>query len=263
MSGRTSHPNAAPRSAGFTLIELLMVVAMIALLLAVLLPALGQARVQARAAACRGHLRQIALAWQMYLDEHDGRFLQGVNANHDHGGWWGTGTGRRARPLNPYVNLPVEVSHAAAAGVFECPGDRGGVTGQPPAVRAFDYFGNSYQCNILLVGPDRIGVPNDAYRALHEGINEYLPGVTRSQVSQPALTVLAGDNNWINQWDPYLGVATAWHGREGWHNLCFLDGHVDRVEVYKGQYVADGYRVLPFRQLDHLARDVQTAAAGP
>lgn len=56
----------------FTLIELLVVVAIIAILASLLLPALTAARDAARGSTCLSQLKQIALATQMYCDEHDG-----------------------------------------------------------------------------------------------------------------------------------------------------------------------------------------------
>jgi prepilin-type N-terminal cleavage/methylation domain-containing protein len=75
MQNRSSrHPAGIRRRPGrtaFTLVELLVVIAIIALLIALLLPSLRRARVQARMVATHSDLKQIHLATQMYLMDHD------------------------------------------------------------------------------------------------------------------------------------------------------------------------------------------------
>ena len=65
-------PLSSLRSRAFALLEVLVVIVVLGLLAALLLPALGRSRIAAQRVQCLSNQRQLALAGQLYWDEHEG-----------------------------------------------------------------------------------------------------------------------------------------------------------------------------------------------
>jgi prepilin-type N-terminal cleavage/methylation domain-containing protein/prepilin-type processing-associated H-X9-DG protein len=131
------------RNRGFTLIELLVVIAIIAILASLLLPALTRAKESARTAVCTGNLKQLTLAWILYADDNDDRFVPNHPANmgkpaHETGygpyrEWrasWSLGDIRYGSPDGTNVDYLIGPrpdslgTYLQTHRVFKCPSDR-------------------------------------------------------------------------------------------------------------------------------------------
>jgi len=75
LKTQSFYPDAHRPSGAFTLIELLVVIAIIAILASLLLPALARTKAKAQGALCLGNVRQLHLAWTLYADDAEERFV--------------------------------------------------------------------------------------------------------------------------------------------------------------------------------------------
>jgi prepilin-type N-terminal cleavage/methylation domain-containing protein/prepilin-type processing-associated H-X9-DG protein len=246
----------------FSLIEVLVVIATISVLMAVLLPSLSITRRIGRRMRCAANLKQLALAWQVYIDVYDGRFYKSLYANNEYGGWRPNPRGD-VRPLNRFVNLDPQLRDESQAGLFRCPSDRGGIKDTEPATPTFDLYGTSYETNTYLIGPVRLSTTNDHIRDLHTAMNPKIGPLRISDVDCPhAEVVLMGDYPWWNRsrgyaFNPDLVEFLAWHDKLDTYNVAFLDGHVKFQKIAWPLFKSGEYTVIPFKEFYPLASEAR------
>ncbi len=152
----------------FVLMELLVVIAIVGLLTALFLPALGKVREGGRRVQCTNNLRQIGIAWFLYLDDHNDTFPNLGEHPAIGGCSWGGKIGAGPYDMFDYSAVPAENrvlnryldvfsdDDKRALQVFHCPsGDKIKYT-YLDDMTWYEFFGNSYRMNYGLADGTRL-----------------------------------------------------------------------------------------------------------
>ena len=227
---------------GFSLVELLVCVAIIGILLALILPALGAARAMGARVVCQSNLRSMHLAFQSYLDDHDGRWFP-WREDTPEGVLWYFGL-ERSGGSSVEGQRPLDKSRARLAPYLGPGGGAGGVelchslpVRAPYFKRKFEYASYGYGINAYMLdglpGTDRMGIRR------------------MSQVQAPSDTITWADAIQINTFQP-----PASPGRPMLEEWYFLDGlplpkfHFRHARQLNAAFADHSVRVLRPHLLD-------------
>jgi prepilin-type N-terminal cleavage/methylation domain-containing protein/prepilin-type processing-associated H-X9-DG protein len=259
---RQSRAGASSPKIGFTLIELLVVIAIIAILAGMLLPVLAKAKEKGNHVACKNNMKQITLAFALYIDTHNETFPGAASKGaykpmREDWIFWNTYDTRLQGTIfrDPQKSAIAPYMGRFSTNLFRCPSDRDVQTRQLNQIKtpnAVNYYLYSYTLNSYVVGnknhgmsslydPDAIAPPLHFRSSQIRTPSQKIMLVDEnSRTAKGVISTNPDDGRWTPSDDRNPDNAnqiTARHGGRG--TVSFPDGHVEAVKPIFGNRSAN------------------------
>ena len=210
---------------GFTLIELLITISIVLILGASVLPVLSKAREISKRQVCLSNLKQIGIAFLLYVQDYDDYFpcaQDPVNTNPTYWLWMGRG-------WRKFVSAYIGVSNPMITSkILTCPSDK---------TAPNKWESTSYAYSMCFYhSPEQINLMNSPAFTYSTGYIVPSIGQKANKVLHPSKKILAGD--WL---DNHTGGEYNWWSWNGARNYLFVDGHAEYIDVKKLLPANDGY----------------------
>jgi prepilin-type processing-associated H-X9-DG protein len=217
---------------------LLVVIAIIGVLAALLLPALARAKGSARKSACVSNLRQLGLAWRMYVDDHSGRFPDRRDLKESlPGGYMPWTTWPKSDPRAGWAAVVLE-SVLPQSRVLECPSMPTGPLANAEQAHQFGGF-DTNTAPVVNYWMWRFDRPDDPIPLDNFWGKSELEAVAQlREANNPIAGIPAGPVQVELVVDPYFPNTISilpvdirgWSAHLGGRNRLMLDGHVEHFK---------------------------------
>lgn len=228
-----------PSYSAFTLVELLVVMSIVALLAGLLFPTLARGKAKAQSAACSSNLRQMGVAFMLYLPDYEDTFptaglRSSIGAQPEDWIWWQVQTEFAGRPAMRDGRSSVIAPYLGGYDTryFRCPADKDAPARELEWKRKMknELYTYSYSLNghtergmASYISQDRSVILRNKLASVVKPSNKIMLAEEKGSPKDGPGSAVINDG----RWQPLGYPLTMRHA--GKANVTYADGHVETV----------------------------------